>query len=626
MKKIFFITILTLSNFSLAQYEFIPLNIQRAYENGTRSIDGKPGENYWQNSSDYRIKIKFDPYEKYIEGSETIIYYNNSPDSLDELVIRLYHNFYRDNSARNFQISSESITDGVELKKLVLDGKPINLENRSTAEFTNTNLIIKLDKKISPVSSVAIDIDWMYSIPGGTPIRTGLYDSTTFFIAYWYPQISVYDDIDGWDKIDFNGEQEMYNDFNNYNIEIEVPNKFGIWATGVLQNAHEVLQPDILQRIEKAQTSDEVIHVISKEDYQLENTFLADKKTNIWHFKADYVSDFAFGCSDHYLWDAVSLNPDQNSNRSVFISAAYNPESPDFHKVALITKEALAYFSNDLPGVPYPYPSFTAFNGGGGMEFPTIINDESNYTEAGTVGLTSHEAAHTYFPFYMGINEKKYAWMDEGLAVMLPFKFQSQVQGNDPLGRNVKSYEALAGKEIEMPPIIPSILLRSPSYRVASYSRPGIAYHYLQDFLGRDVFRSAMQEYIHHWNGKHPIPNDFFNCFENYLKMDLTWYLKPWFCEKGFPDLAIKSHSLKKDLLEIEIEKVGNIPVPIKISLMKDGSSIKEIYNAADVWKSGNKTVKIKLDNPGDFNLIILGDVKIPDVNKKNNELSISDF
>lgn len=623
MKKIFFITILTLSNFLTAQDEFIPLNIQKAYEHGTRSKDGKPGENYWQNSSDYNIKIKFDPFEKYIEGSETIIYYNNSPDSLDELVIRLYHNFYRNNSARNFQISSESITDGVELSKLVLDGKPINLENLSRAEFTNTNLIIKLDRKIPPASSVTIDIDWKYSIPGGAAIRTGMYDSTTFFIAYWYPQVSVYDDIDGWDKIDFNGEQEMYNDFNNYDVKIEVPNNFGIWATGVLQNSGEILHPSILQRFEKAQTSNEVINVISNDDYQIGNIFLTHEKTNIWHFKADNVTDFAFGCSDHYLWDAVSLKPDQNSERGVFISAAYNPESPDFHKVAQVAKDALIYFSTDLPGVPYPYPSFTAFNGGGGMEFPAIINDESNSTKAGTIGLTSHEAAHTYFPFYMGINEKKYAWMDEGMAVMLPFKFQMQVEGNDPIGRNVKNYLALAGKEMDMPLIVPSNLLRSPAYRVASYHRSGLAYQYLQDFLGREKFRDAMQEYIKKWNGKHPIPNDFFNTFEDYLESDLSWYWQPWFFEFGFPDLALKRYSLINDVLELEIEKVGNIPIPIKVSLLKDGTSVKEIYNTADVWKSGNKTVRIKLDNPGEFDRIVLGSVQIPDVNKENNEIGI---
>lgn len=623
MKRIITIIILVLSSYSFSQNEFIPLNISKAFQNGTRSKDGLPGKNYWQNSADYKIKIKFDPYTKIIEGSETIKYSNNSPDTLDELVIRLYQNFYRANSARNFVISEESITDGIELQKLVVNGAAHDLQNRSRSQFTSTNLIIKLDKKINPNSSVDISADWKFKIPGGFPIRMGEYDSTTFFIAYWYPQIAVYDDIDGWDKIDFNGEQEMYNDFNNFDVELELPNNYLVWATGVLQNPKDILSENVYSKFMKTKNSNEVVNIVSKDDYESNNIFSKNKEDNTWHFTAENVPDFAFGVSDHYLWDGVTLAPDVNSQRKVFISAAYNPESKDFYDVARIAKEALEYFSTDMPGVPYPYPSFTAFNGGGGMEFPMIINDASESTLAGAIGLTSHEAAHTYFPFYMGINEKKYAWMDEGMAVMLPFKFQTEVGGYDPIGRNARAYSAFAGTELDMPPIIPSIMLRSPSYRVASYSRPGLAYQFLQEFLGRDVFRSAMQEYIKRWNGKHPILNDFFNTFDDFLNMDLSWYWKPWFYERGYPDLGLTSHQLKNNLLEVEIKKVGNIPIPIKLTLLDEGTTAKEFYRTADVWRDGKENYLIKIENPPKFDKIILGDVKIPDVNRENNEIAV---
>lgn len=621
MKKLTALFILCFSISVFPQNDFIPTNIQKAINKATRSLDGKPGKNYWQNASDYQIQAKFDPVKKILEGNEKIIYYNNSPDSLDELVIRLYPNFYKSSSARNFRISPESVTNGVELLFLEIDGEQVNLENRSAVNFTNTNLIIKLRNKISPQSTSLIKLNWKYDIPLGPAIRTGMYDSTIFLIAYWYPQISVYDDIDGWDKIDFNGEQEMYNDFNNYDVELELPNNYLVWATGELENPQEIFSQRILERYYKAKLSDSVINIIKKEDYEIGEIVIASKEKINWKFKANNVTDFAFGCSDRFLWDAVSLKPDKNSDRRVFISAAYKEESKDFQEVAQITKDALEYFSTDLPGVPFPYPSFTVFNGGGGMEFPMIINDESTSSKAATVDLTSHEAAHTYFPFYMGINEKKYAWMDEGMAVMLPFKFQEKVEGNEPIGRNASSYSLFAGSELDMPPITPSILLRGTSYRMASYQRPGLAYQFLQEILGRDLFRSALNEYMSRWNGKHPIPNDFFNSFEDFLQMDLSWFWKPWFYEKGYPDLAVKAYKKKYNLLEIEIEKVGNIPVPIKISLYNQDENVKETYFTADVWKDAKKTYLVKIDNPPSFDKIILGDFKIPDVNKNNNEV-----
>ena len=60
----------------------IPKEIQKAYENNTRSKDGKPGENYWQNFVDYKIDVTVTPETRGIDGKETVVYTNNSPDEL----------------------------------------------------------------------------------------------------------------------------------------------------------------------------------------------------------------------------------------------------------------------------------------------------------------------------------------------------------------------------------------------------------------------------------------------------------------------------------------------------------------------------------------------------------------
>ncbi len=50
------------------------------------------------------------------------------------------------------------------------------------------------------------------------------------------------------------------------------------------------------------------------------------------------------------------------------------------------------------------------------MEYPMMVNDNPEENRTACITLTSHEIFHTMFPFYMGINETKYAWMDEGWA------------------------------------------------------------------------------------------------------------------------------------------------------------------------------------------------------------------
>ncbi|MBU2445712.1 MAG: hypothetical protein KJ666_09080 [Bacteroidetes bacterium] len=91
---------------------YIPRDVNIAYENGTRLLNGNPGPNYWQNRADYKIKVQIDPPTRKLSGEETIIYYNQSPDTLDRIVFRLYQDFFKKGAARNFQINPEDLHDG----------------------------------------------------------------------------------------------------------------------------------------------------------------------------------------------------------------------------------------------------------------------------------------------------------------------------------------------------------------------------------------------------------------------------------------------------------------------------------------------------------------------------------
>lgn len=624
-KKSFFILLsiifVFINSILYAQIE-IPRNLKHAYEKGTRSLDGSPGPNYWQNFSDYTINVLFIPSERKLIGREKIIYNNNSPDILNRIVLRLYQDLFKKGSPREFQVNPSDVHDGVVLKKLFIEGIPIDLNDKSKVNQFGTNLNIKLDSSlfIYPKSQTLFEIEWELTIPKFSNVRMGTYDSTSFFVAYWYPQIAVYDDVYGWDEIPYTGTVEFYNDFNNYDVKITVPKNFIVWATGVLQNPKDVFNPEILERYEKARNSDSIVKIITLEDLESNKLKTKDKDFITYHYRAQYVPDFAFALSDHYLWDASTLVVDKNTNRKTLISAAYKKESKDFYDVAQIARDVIAYFSFEFPQIPYPYPSMTVFNGQGGMEFPMMVNDGSVQTYAAAVGLTSHEIAHTYFPFYMGINEKRFAWMDEGFAVMLPFDLQERYSQDDgPRARNSLSYENFAGYDEEMPPITPSFLLSGNSYRVASYRRPGCAFDFLRDMMGNEKFINLLKEFVRLWNGKHPLPYDFFFTFNKYAGEDFTWYFKPWFFEKGVPDLAIEYVKLNEDKLSFEIRKIGSIPVPVAIKILFDDNSTKELYETAKAWKAGNKIYyELKIDKKPLS--IEVGNWKIPDVDRTNNE------
>jgi hypothetical protein len=614
--KYYFLLVLFSIQLSAQDY-FIPLNIQHAYEKGTRSMDGTPGPGYWQNSSKYTIKASVEPSTRVVSGEETILYRNNSPDALNQIVIRLYQNFYRYGAQRNFNIHPEAVYEGVTIHQADIGGVNYITENKynpSEVQITSANAIFNLRSPMMPDSEIELYFKWNFTLPLLSSIRMGTYDSTNFFVAYWFPQVSVYDDIDGWDKFDFNGEQEFYNDFSDFDVEITVPNDYAVWATGVFQNPEEILKDEYYTRYITALQSDSVIKIISLEDID-EIKFNAESQNNTWRFTASGSPDFAFAMSNHYLWDASSV---KTGDSRAYVAAVYKSRSKDFYEVVSILRNLLNFFADRLPGVEYPYPSLTIFNGAGGMEFPMIINNSSLSTIGEAAGLAAHEAVHMYFPFYTGTNERKYAFMDEGFAVMLPREIQNEY-GANPLGQHSILYENIAGTELDVPPIVPSTQVRGLSYRNSGYYRPAMAYHFLRDYLGHDVFRKAIQKFIKDWAGKHPMPYDLFFSFNESAGEDLAWFWKPWFFKYSYPDLAIKEANLTENEAVITIKRKGSVPVSVRLNIEHQDGTVSVIEKNPGIWKEGIDEVKIKHNIKSKVLKITLNTADYPDVDRSDN-------
>jgi len=601
---------------------YMPLNFQKAYQNNTRNFSGIPGKNYWQNHSAYDLQVSIDVENNMIQGQGTITYLNNSPDTLGHLIIRLYQDLFEKAGARDFPVSGHDIHDGTNITFLKIHDTDLTKKNMLVDQGTNS--LVTLPELLYPGNKITLEIGWEFQIPKHRQIRYGKYGDDTYFIAYWYPEISVYDDIDGWDKFHFGGMQEFYHDFSDFHVEITMPGEYMVWATGEFKNPEQILHQPYLDRYKDARTSEKVVHIIAPND--VNSTITKNRKKNTWIYHAENIPDFAFAISNQYVWDAVSYQTSTDPPKNVLISAAYDPQSSDFHQVADISLASVKYFSEEIPGIPFPYPSITVFNGSGGMEFPMMVNDGSMVKFASTVQVTSHEIAHTYFPFMTGTNERKYAWMDEGWAVFLPANLQSElVPGYQPMVNAVETYEQYAGNDLEVPLMISSINISGntyrQTYRIHAYYRSAVAYYILYDFLGKDLFLNALQTFISRWEGKHPIPYDFFFTFNDVVNEDLSWFWNPWFFEMAFPDLTITSAEIYENEVEVIIKKTGKLPVPVHLELFFDDGTTKTIYHPANVWQDGGdiQTFIIKIENEKKPEKVILGHELIPEVREKDN-------
>jgi hypothetical protein len=145
---------------------FVPRNYLKSYENGTRSWDGKPGAKYWQNKAKYVITARLEPKTRLLSGEESVTYFNNSPDTLKSIRIKLQHNRYQTGAARAFEVTPSDVSDeGVSIQYIGWNGQKIDKKDQRDAQ---TFLDISLaDKPLTPGSNAVLAVKWSYTLPAG---------------------------------------------------------------------------------------------------------------------------------------------------------------------------------------------------------------------------------------------------------------------------------------------------------------------------------------------------------------------------------------------------------------------------------------------------------------------------
>lgn len=612
-------TLLAASLGAVAQDLTMPRNIEQAYTNGTRAHDGKPGKNYWQNTADYTIKVDYNPKTRLLKGSVDIAYTNNSPDTLKQILFKLYPNVYQKGAARAGSIAASDVSEGVQISELRIDGKA---EDVNKLRVSGTNLPVPV-KGLAPKAKSMITVQYSYTLNEGSHNRTGQVDADgAAFIAYFFPRVAVYDDIDGWNRNPYNGSQEFYNDFSNFHTEISVPKDYLVWATGDLSNAKDVLQKKYAKRLEQADKKDGIIYIIDSTDLK-QGSITTQKATNTWVFDAKNVVDFAFATSANYLWQATSLVVDPKTKRRTRVDVAYNPAHKDFEEVVHFGRKTVEAMSYTFPKWPFPYSHISVFDGLDQMEYPMMVNDNPLDDRADVIMLTDHEIFHTMFPFYMGINETKYGWMDEGWATIGEWIVTPIIDQSITDDYGVAPYGALAGTEVDLPINTLTTQQSGTSMFLNSYPKPALGYLYVKDMLGDALFEKALHFYITQWNGKHPQPFDFFNAMNTGAGRNMNWFWQRWFFDSGYPDLGIANVQQQNGGYQVTVESIGSKPVPVNLIVTYSDGSKQEIHKDVSIWEKGNKTTQLHFKTEKPVIKLELHGTHIPDSNKANNTYEV---
>ncbi|HHP7242842.1 MAG TPA: M1 family metallopeptidase [Cyclobacteriaceae bacterium] len=546
--------------------------------NDYRNASGAPGKDYWQQRADYDISIEINDENQTVTGSETITYYNQSPDDLKYLWIQLDQNIRSKNSTSRSLSSSNWDRDsysGIRMAKK-LNGKKLatitgdrvynggfNIQlvqdgsgNDLDYVINNTMMRVELPQTLNSGEKYTFSIKWNYLVndrlkDGG---RSGYEyfpedDNYLYTIAQFYPRMAAYLDNEGWQNKQFIGSGEFTLSFGDFNVEITVPEDFVVASTGTLQNPEDVLTKDQLDRLEKSKTTYDKPVMIINEKEAIKNEKKKEKGLKTWVYKADNVRDFAFACSRKFLWDAMAV--DIGDNKKPLAMSYYPKEGNPLWEQYSTKAVAQTLKTYSKHTIAYPYPvAISVHTASIGMEYPMICfnygrpNPDGSYSDRlkyGMISVIIHEVGHNFFPMIINSDERQWTWMDEGLNTFVQYLTEKEWDPDYPSRRgpaeNIVPY--MKGDKNGIRPIMTNseqIL----QFGNNAYGKPATALNLLREVvMGPELFDYAFKEYAQRWAFKHPAPADFFRTMEDASAVDLDWFWKGWFYTVDHVDIGI---------------------------------------------------------------------------------------
>ena len=532
-------------------------------------------QSYWQQHVEYEMDIVVDVSDFTYDGDQSIIYTNNSNDTIKKVYYHLFFNAFKPNS--QMDIRSRTIRDpdrrvgsrivaleekdygDISVSALKQDGKDVYYE------INETVLLARLNKPLLPGKKTKLSMVFTAQVPlqirrSGKLNKEGV-DMT---MTQWFPKLAEYDS-EGWHPNPYIG-REFHGVWGNYSVNITIDKDYVVGGTGYLQNANEI-----------------------GHGYTEKNPKENDSKRNTWKFYAPNVHDFAWAADPDYIHDI------KKSESGVDLHFFYKPtvNVEDWKKLQEDSVLLMKYFEEAIG--PYPWKQYSIIQGGdGGMEYAmcTMITGERSYPSL--LGVTAHEMAHAWFQHLLATNEAKHAWMDEGFTEYITSLSENFVNNESPEFPHKSSYDRyylLAKSGFEQAQTIHSDRYDyNFAYGASAYSKGSVFLSQLGYIIGKENLNKTLKRYYDEFKFKHPTPNDFKRIAEKVSDLELEWYLNEWTRTPHKIDYGIDISSLE-DQRVITLKRKARIPMPIEVVVtFEDGSS--DMYYIPNDLLHGYKTFK----------------------------------
>lgn len=540
-------------------------------------------QNYWQQKVEYTMNIDFDATKHQFSGTQKLVYYNQSADTLHKLYYHLFYNAFQPGSSMD--IRSRTIADPdrrvgdriFHLQPNEIGYQKINKMRLNGTDITSykvlgTILEVQLAKPILPKSKAVIEMEFEAQVPVQIR-RTGRNsaEGVDYSMTQWFPKICAYDD-EGWHANPYIG-REFYAPFGKYDVKISIDKNYILAGTGIIQNPQEVGAgyEDASKPLKETKGA---------------------KKT--WHFVAENVHDFAWAADTEYIHKIRKMS------NGLVLHFLYLPDGSKENWEALPDyMEQFFTIMNEKFGV-YPYPQFSFVQGGdGGMEYPmlTLVTSRGGNLN-GLISVSVHEAVHSWYYGFLAMNEAKYPWMDEGFntyAQNIIMDILLKENKENPQARSINDFIRLQKSGLQEPlSTHADFYKRNGVYGSSVYSGGAAFLAQLKYVVGEEAFDAGMLRFYKEWMFKHPKPNDFMRVMEKASGLELRWYLEQFVNSLNQVDYKVVTAFEENGKTAIILERTGSFPMPVDVMVVSnDGKA--EVHNIPLDIMFGQKKEKYEL-------------------------------
>ncbi len=465
-------------------------------------------------NANYDIKLTLDHEAKKITATETLIWINHSPDTIQEMRLYMYLNAFKNTNStflggttnvfgQTFEDRTAEEWGWIEVTKAVQRGQgdltePVPIESgvikyiqpNDDNEDDQSVLQVPLDQGVMPGDTLFLDMKFTAKMPK-IIARTGYADKDYFAFLHWFPQAGVYEKNRagewGWNCHQFFRTTEFYSDFGVYDVEMTLADHLIIGASGC--------------KIKDQNNGN---------------------GTRTVKYHVEDVIDFAWVCYSEFeehrdQWNHVEIK--------AMVPVEHRSLAP---RLIQAVKNSLEYLTENVG--EYPFTTITIIDPplhglrSGFMEYPTLITGGSFWGAPkgfrGVESLIVHEFAHQYFMMMLASNEKEEAWLDEGFVTYYEDRiginyFGEKHSQQDLFGLHHGNREMSRVEYTSINNLASGATVdqgwnnKTTRSRELVYQKTGTMLVTMERLLGLETMNRLIKTYFERWKFKHPRGEDF---------------------------------------------------------------------------------------------------------------------